>query len=188
LVAGPPLEIAIVLAADRAHLMDVKGGEVVPPEVPLVAIDDRRFVIAERQPADANDDRDAEVAARVEVEGPAPTVVAGGLRWSADPGPGRAWTLTLTITPSVRDGDDAGLVTAVRGPKTLTVCFLVPPPSPPSSRRPLRWWWSDATTGGSVRSPGRSPTWRPCALRSAVSGTPPRERRGSWRCSAVTRC
>jgi glycogen debranching enzyme len=113
LVAGPPLELVIVLAADRAHLMDVKGGEVVPPEVPLVAIDDRRFVIAERT-VDADDDQPVGVAARVEVEGPVPTVVAGGLRWSADPTPGQAWTLTVTITPSVRDGDDAGLVTAAR--------------------------------------------------------------------------
>ncbi len=125
LAAGPPLEIAVVLAADRAHLMEVKGGEVVPPEVGLLPVDDRRFVVGERVPANADDEPGAGVAARIEVEGPAPTVADGVLRWSVDPAPGEAWTLTLTITPCDRDGDDAGLVTVAHAAELAAPAPLV---------------------------------------------------------------
>jgi glycogen debranching enzyme len=125
LVAGPPLEVAVVLAADRAHLMDVKVGDAVPPELPLLAIDDRRFVVGERVPANADDERDAGVAARVEVDGPVPTVVDGVLRWSVDPAPGEDWSLTLTITPRDRDGDDAGRVTATDAAELASPAPLV---------------------------------------------------------------
>jgi glycogen debranching enzyme len=112
LAPGPPLEVAIDLAADRAHLMDVKGGESVPPEGPLTAVDDRRFVVGQQVPPDADDDRGGCGAARIEVEGPVPCVVDGVLRWTVATAPGEVWSLTLIITPCNRDGDDAGLVTA----------------------------------------------------------------------------
>jgi glycogen debranching enzyme len=101
LAPGPPLQVAIELGADRAHLMDIKRGEAARPEEPLVPAGDGRFAVG--APEAAGSSRDDRVTVWVEVDGPAPATVDGVLQWSVDPTPAEPWTVTLTFST----GDEA---------------------------------------------------------------------------------